>query len=322
MQRRLNALLLCLAASGCGILPGPAPNRLVVWHVASPAIAGNSAISHYETSAALIGLDTVGLRPLPWGVQRQNPVDSAKAPTAPTRTVLFTTYRGTRYHPEAIRALTEDTLVLDRFATALATMAGTSGSVLLLDLQEAPPSDLPRLVSFIRAIASSIPERAELGVVVPAGDTLGYPIRVLARVADVIVVRLDGEHGQGTAPGAPTTPDFVRRELGTRAIGIGSTRIVAAFPVYGLIWRRDESVRPITWSEANALVTGEAGTFRRDPTSQYLTATGRDDWTVWVPDLQTVRTLISAAGARGIHRIALVGLDGADPALAAPRLTR
>jgi hypothetical protein len=62
-------------------------------------------------------------------------------------------------------------------------------------------------------------------------------------------------------------------------------------------------------------VLHEAGVFNRDPASQYLTASGRDGWTIWIPDARTVARMIDAARARGVNIIALTGIAGADPAI-------
>jgi hypothetical protein len=180
------------------------------------------------------------------------------------------------------------------------------------------PSDIPQFVELVRALASAARARSltPFGIIIPAGDTLTYPASTLARVADVIVIRLGIEHRPGTPPGPLTTPDFIRRQLGARVIGLGTTRLAAEFPLYGYIWSRDGSARIITYREANDLILREAGAFRRDPASQFLTAEGRDGWTIWLPDSRTIRSLIEAAQTRGVNSIALTGWNGADPALA------
>lgn len=234
-----------------------------------------------------------------------------------TGVVTFTNYQGARYHPEAVRAIAEEPSVIDTFSRAVVSTA-SAGSALLLDFQELSPSDLPRLMDLVRAIgtANRARSRTPLAMIVPAGDTLSYPAALLARVADVIVIRLGIEHRPGTAPGPLATPEFIRRELGSRANGLGATRLGAELPLYGYIWNRVGSARVITYREASNLVLREATSFRRDPASQFLSATGRDGWTVWIPDSRTVRTMIDAAQSRGVNIIALTGLSGADPLIA------
>ena len=305
---------ICFAGiSGCRVLPASQPVRTEIWYVASPILPGVQSLrpDSAGSTGGILLLDTASLRPVPW----------RKGAAVTERIATFTTYRGSRYHPESIRAITEDSAVLSRFADSVATLRPAFGTALFLDLQQSTATDIQSLVMFTREMsrAATAQHIRPLGVVVPPGDTVNYPTQILARVADLIVVRLDGEHGPGTAPGAPVTADFVRRELGLRSVGIGTSRLVAEFPLYGCIWTRDGAARPITFTEASTLVTSEAGSFRRDPTSQFLTASGRDGWTVWVPDQRTIQTLIDAAHTRGVDRIALSGTEGADPATIAPR---
>ncbi|HMA19685.1 MAG TPA: hypothetical protein VKO87_02715 [Gemmatimonadaceae bacterium] len=308
-SRSAFTVAFCFAGiTGCRVLPASQPVRTEIWYVASSVMPGAQKPVHdsLASTGGIVLLDTASLRPVRWS-------RGAGIST-------FTTYRGSRYHPESIRAIAEDSAVLARFADSIA-IATPSGAGLFLDLQQATAADLALLVTFARAVsrASQVHHASPLGIVVPPGDTVNYPTEILARVADLIVVRLDGEHGPGTAPGAPVTADFVRRELGLRSVGVGASRLVAEFPLYGCIWTRDGAARPITFADASALVTSEAGNFRRDPTSQFLTASGRDGWTVWVPDQATIQTLIDAAHTRGVDRIALSGTEGADPATMAPR---
>jgi spore germination protein len=229
----------------------------------------------------------------------------------------FTNYQGARYHPEAVRAIAEEPSVIDTFSLSVAAMA-SSGGGLLLDFQELSPVDLPRLIELVRGIGNAHRKQSgsPFGVLVPAGDTLAYPATLLARVADFVVIRLGIEHRPGTPPGPLATPQFIRRELGARATGLGATRLGAELPLYGYMWNRNGSARMITYREANTLVLREASSFRRDQASQFLTASGRDGWTIWIPDAQTVRTMIDAAQSRGVNIIALTGLSGADPLVA------
>ena len=315
LSRPAFTVAICFSGiTGCHVLPASQPVRTEIWYVASPIMPGVQKLraDSAGSTGGILLLDTASLRPVPW---------RNGAPAVVERIATFTTYRGSRYHPESIRAITEDSAVLARFADSVATLRPAFGTALFLDLQQSTAADIQSLVMFTREMARAAAAQhiRPLGVVVPRGDTVNYPTEILARVADVIVVRLDGEHGPGTAAGAPVTAEFVRRELGLRSVGVGASRLVAEFPLYGYIWTRDGAARPITFADASALVTGEAGNFRRDPTSQFLTASGRDGWTVWVPDRRTIQTLIDAAHTRGVDTIALSGTEGADPATMAPR---
>jgi hypothetical protein len=231
------------------------------------------------------------------------------------RAVTVTTYQGNRYHPEIIRALANDTLVLA--ATARAVVSSSSARYVIVDFQEATPDDLSAMVEMIRAIELTGRRmgRGPLMVVVPAGDTIGYPTRVLGQVARTILIRLHGEHRPGTAPGPLATPEFITRAIGMRSREIGVTRLGVELPLFGYRWNRDGTASIITYADAQSLVHAEAGTFRRDPPSQFLTATGRDGWTIWLPDAVTIRSMIAAVRRRGVNIIALAGVEGADPAI-------
>ncbi len=159
-------------------------------------------------------------------------------------------------------------------------------------------------------------------MVVPPGDTVSYPTAILARVADVLMIRLHGEHRPGTAAGPPNTPDFIAREIGLRTRAIGATRLGVELPLYGYRWNADGSAFPITYVDAQSLVRAESGVFTRDPVSQFLTASGRDGWTVWIPDARTVQSMTAAVKRRGISIFALAGPEGADPAILPGSLRR
>ena len=292
------------ALSACGRLSSPPIPAPRLWHLASPMLASHPRPGDSSATGGLIVLDSTTFRP----------VLASRGRGMAT----FTSYQGTRYHPDAVRAIAEEPAVLDSFSRIAAVNAGSAGGGLLLDFQELSPSDLPRFVELVRAIGTAARARSlsPFGIIVPAGDTLSYPAALLARVADVIVVRLGTEHRPGTAPGPLTTPDFIRRQLGSRVIGLGATRLAAEFPLYGYIWSRGGSARIITYAEANELILREGGSFRRDPASQFITAEGRDGWTIWLPDARTIQSLITAAQSRGVNTIALTGMPGSDPAVA------
>lgn len=303
-RRAALAYLLILSALACGRTPSRRAPEPKVWLIASPSTSsGNTA------DPAFVFLDSASLRPVAAGAQS----------SAQTGVSLFTSFHGTRYHPEAIRAVAEDSAVLAAFGAAFGRTHRPGVRALLIDIQDMSPDDLQRMVAFIRIVASAFraTHAGTVGVIVPAGDTAAYPASVLGRTADLIVVRLTDEHRPGTSPGPLVTPEFIRRSLGTRATALGASRLGAEFPLYGYIWNRDGSARSISFREANAMVNRESGAFRRDPASSFLTASGRDGWTIWIPDARTIRTLINAALERGVSLVALAGSHGADPAILA-----
>jgi hypothetical protein len=296
MQRRIHAAFFFCAAGliSCGKIPAAHEPDFEVWHVASPG------------EGDMLVLDTTSLRPV---VSRGELVSL-------DRIVRFSNFQGSRFHPETVRAIAEDPQVLDGFARTLVRSI-PSGAQLIIDVQEMSAEDVRTLTSFVRALsgASRVLAQSGAALIVPAGDTVGYPTQILSRVVDLLLIRLWDEYRPGTRPGPPVTPDFIRRELGSRSTAIGASRIAAYFPLYGYLWNRRDSARVVTFAEANRLVIRDGGAFRRDPASKFLTATGRDGWTIWVPDLTTVNFLIQAARGRGSRIIALSHFRGADPAI-------
>ena len=277
--------------------------------MASPIAApGNSA------QAGFVFIDSASLRP----------VTAGTASSGQNEAALFTSYHGSRYHPEAVRAVAEDSSVLAGFGRAFGSAVPRGERALLIDIQDMAPDDIPRTIAFVRALGAAFRLRGpgQVGVIVPPGDTVSYPTSVIGRIADLIVVRLTGEHRPGTRPGPLVTPDFIRRALGARATTAGASRLGAEFPLYGYLWNRNGSARPVTFREASDMVIRESGSFRRDPASSFLIATGRDGWTIWVPDARTIQVMIDTALKRGVRFIALAGTIGADPAIAASSLLK
>jgi hypothetical protein len=316
--------LLCLTLLACTKPPSNRPVPFVTWHVPAVQLSNEAAARHSPgeplvSLGALVVIDSASLRPVVArrggsGVASVRVNDSTFSEADLVLPAIVTTYQGGRYHAETIRALTNDSAVMT--TTAAAIVRSSPGSRIVLDFQGATSDDVPGLVEMVRAVglAGRRVGRDPLAVIVPAGDTIAYPTSIIARVADIIVIRLHGEHRPGTAPGPLATPEFIARSIGLRAREIGASRLGVELPLFGYRWNRDGTASLITYSDAQALVHGEAGTFTRDPPSQFLTATGRDGWTIWLPDAQTVRSMISAVQRRGIRYVALAGVEGADPA--------
>ncbi len=310
-----SALVLCSFVLACRTPPGSRPAATIVWTIAAPGIdgfdppgRGDAEVS--RLSGGLLVIDSTSLRP----VLRSDPSLLAADPRI-SRIAVVTTFQGSRYHPETLRALFEDVQVMGRASGAIATSVPLAGNGLFLDFQNAGPGDIRGIAALTRSIADSARAArvAPIGVIVPAGDTVGYPTAILARSADFLVVRLNGEHGPGTAPGPLASPEWIARSIGMRSREIGANRIVAELPLFGYRWDRSGRASPITFAAAQALVISEAGSFRRDPPTGLLTAVGREGWTVWVPDGRSIAMLIGVVRRSGVNRFALAGPAGADP---------
>ncbi|MEO8193365.1 MAG: hypothetical protein ABI681_05910 [Gemmatimonadales bacterium] len=309
-----------ISVDGCGRFAGQPERSLSVWLLPLPGSPGGGAFLSPEAAMRyMIGesipLDSVSFRPS--SVQPERPTYPMQdGAVLPPRVSILTTFQGSRYHPETIRALENDSAALGAAAGAIAREAGERGAnVLFIDLQGATSGEIRGLVAAVRAIADSARRYVPggIGIILPPGDTAGYPTAILARVAPLLIARLYGEHRAGTAPGPLASPQWISRQLGMRAMDVGANRLVAEIPLFGYRWDRSGDARAVTFSEAQAMVRSEAGSFRRDPTSGFLTASGRDGWTVWISDARTMEIMIDAVRRGGVTRIALAGIDGADP---------
>ncbi|MEO5590084.1 MAG: hypothetical protein ABIS03_10900, partial [Gemmatimonadaceae bacterium] len=232
------------------------------------------------------------------------------------RAAVVSTFQGSNYHPETFRAIVGDSLVMRAAAGLIQREAVTRGSsIILLDIQGLTGPDVRLLHDFVRAVSDSSASfgARNVGVVLPPSDTIAYPTASLARVAWWLQLRLYGEHRPGTAPGPLASSNWISRQIGLRAVAVGVNRLVAEFPLFGYLWEPNGAGRTVTFSEARHLVARESGSFHRDPASEFLTATGRDGWTIWIPDGTTVRAMIAAARKSGIRTFALTGLEGAAP---------
>lgn len=317
---RSARILLALTIAGavstiaCGRLPGREPPPATVWIIPSPdqrlpSERSTLAAEIADYVGALIVIDSSTLSP----IERTS---LSALPNGSSRASLVTTFQGNRYHADLIHALAEDAMAGGAFASRVASAAARNGSGLFIDFQGATPDELKGTTSISRAIADSARARnlSPIGVVVPPGDTIGYPTALLARTFDLIVVRLHGEHRAGTAPGALVSPEWMTRQIGIRSYEVGASRLVAELPLFGYRWDRNGVATRITYADAEALIRAEAGVFRRDPATGSLTASSsRNGWTIWIEDAATLEKLIAVARRAGVKRFALLGPDGADP---------
>jgi len=267
-------------------------------------------------------LDSVSFRPVLAGPRGSPQTEGAATDfvvkeSDVRRLAVVTSFQGSRYRPETVRALAGDPQALATMAGSLASAAAAlSSRGIVIDLQGMTSKDLQEVIDVIRAVADSaaVYSLGPIAFVVPPGDTAGYPAAVIGRAANLIVARLYAEHHPGTAPGPIASPSWFIRQLGMRTAEVGSSRIVAEIPLFGYRWDRNGTARRITFAEARAEAVAGAVTLARDPASRSLHASSAiGGWEIWVPDRETVETLIAAARRLGVRRFALNGVSGADP---------
>jgi hypothetical protein len=231
---------------------------------------------------------------------------------------IVTSFQGARYHPDVVRGLAESGDAVANAAGSIAALVPPGSPGLILDFQEMAPEDLTLLAHVSRAIADSARAKGvkQIALIIPAGDSAAYPAATLARIADLLIVRLFPEHGVGTAAGPVVSPPWFARGLGARAGEIGVTRIVAGLPVDGVLWSARDSARRVSYTEALQLAERASTSFVRDPASGNLHATSaRDGWEIWLADHELIERLVADGRRIGVTRFALFGLDGADPLL-------
>jgi spore germination protein YaaH len=178
-------------------------------------------------------------------------------------------------------------------------------------------SDATRLVVGAMARAARAAGVGPVVVAVPAADTAGYPARYFDGIADLLLVMLYDQHWATSPPGAIAAPDWVRRSLSLRVSERGASRLVAALPLYGYLWRPDTFAETIGYADAVRLAA-EAGTaLARDPATATLNAArqGADGWQLWVSDAALALTLEQEAATLGVRRVAYWRLGLEDPAL-------
>ena len=297
-----------------------------MWWIDFPAATVGRSQVVGSADSRWLALDTVTFRPV-WlpnaeaGAARNPALPSPVRGTAPetqTLSIVALSARSTA-QPEVFRAVTENAEMLATTAALVAAQLDTARTEsAILDIDGLSPEDLPVFVGLIRAVSDSLRSRRvrTIAVSIPAADTLGYPARPIARVADLIVVELEEEHRQGTPAGPVVTVELARRHLGTRASDVGPGRLVAGIPAYGYLWPRASAARRVTYDEAADLAAGSGTSLVRDPSSLSLHArSDRDGWEIWIPDHEVIGKIVDEARRIGIYRFAIYGARGSDPAI-------
>ena len=313
-----GALLLGAACSSLPTVGRAAPER---WGFSAPWDA-RSAVSVRAHGAALDGV-VLGWLPLDTltGLPLAPYTDSLAAllPNGVRRMALVTSYLGDRFHPALIRRLALDSAALTRSASAISESIVRGGyRGVVLDFEGMTGADTALTRAVVASIASAVRARGVGPVVVAISptDTVAYPARLFEASADLLLVMLYDEHWATSPPGPIASPDWVRRGLALRVAESGPSRIVAALPLYGYLWRTNRHAETISLLDA-ARLAAEAGiALDRDPASATLRAAqpGANGWTLWVSDAVLLRALEREVSALGVRRLAYWRLGLEDPA--------
>ncbi|HYN81462.1 MAG TPA: twin-arginine translocation signal domain-containing protein [Gemmatimonadaceae bacterium] len=328
MNRRdvLTLGAIATVVGGCTPLPPGvrAPTELwAIWSSDSKQVRSSDGFS--AIAETWIALDSVSFRPTVISfVAPRDAASGQQSPATPSsprsarRLSVITSFQGSRYHPDVIRGLTESSDAVAVTAGSIASLLASSPAEgVILDFQEMTAADLQILMDVSRAIADSARAHsaAPITMMIPAADSSGYPARILARVADLLLIRLFPEHGVTTPAGPIVSPSWFTRRLGQRTGEAGVNRIVAGIPADGIIWD-NRGARRISYLDAVRLAREANTPIIRDPASGNLHAvSSRDGWEVWVADHELIERLIEEGRRIGVTRFALFGLEGADPQL-------
>jgi spore germination protein YaaH len=244
--------------------------------------------------------------------------DDSLATMGTQRLALVTSWHGDRFHPETVRRIANDRGGLALLASRVGAIAAQhSYRGIVLDLEGQSAADLPLTVRVATAIADSAKSHGATitAIALPAGDTASYPTRAFFPAVDLAVIMLYDEHWSTSAPGPIATGDWVRRTLSARVADAGASRLVAALPLYGYLWRPNAPAQPLSFNEARRAALESNVEIVRDPSSLSLHAVQPGGWELWMSDAELLRVLVAEVRALGVTRIALWRLGLEDPAV-------
>jgi hypothetical protein len=237
-QRSLVALLLVmLYAGGCTTLPATPAPPAERWGFTAPWDARSAAsmrLHGAQLDAVVTGwIPLDSLTGAPFTLYRD--MVGASGTTSARRMALVTSFHGSSFHPEPLRALALHPDSLSRVSSAIAERTLRGGyRGLVLDFEGMTPADTGVTRAVVASLVAAAHARGIAPVVValPASDTAGYPARLFA-TADLLMVMLYDQHWATSPAGAIAAPEWVRRTLATRVAESGASRMVAALPLYG-----------------------------------------------------------------------------------------
>ena len=242
-------------------------------------------------------------------------ISRSSPPISTMRFALITSFQFDRFHPETVRRLAGDSVLLGVVAGRVSDLIAANGyRGVVLDLEGMSSADGDTLYRVINQFARSLHARKIQPVIVavPASDTVTYPARSVLHTADMMLVMLYDEHWAGSPPGPIASPEWARRQLGARVQAAGASRVVVSLPAYGYLWNAGGGPGTVIgYDEAKRTALRASVNLERDPASQNLHATLPGQWDLWVSDSALVASLMSDARQLGVTRFALwrLGLE-------------
>lgn len=318
----LGAMLLAVAG-GCSSLPVVGRAATERWAFTAPWDPRSAASLRAHAGrldAAVPGwivLDSLSGLPVDLYVDSL----AATLPAGVRRMALVTTHHGSAFQPALVRRLALDSLALQRTASAIGDRMQRDGyRGLVIDFEGMTPADTALTRAVVATIAGSVRSRGlgPITVALTATDTAGYPARLFASSADMLLIMLYDQHWSTSPAGAIADPVWVRHALATRVAESGASRLVAALPVYGYLWRANGTpAETISFDDARRLATEAGVALERDPATNTLRAVRPDGdrWELWVSDAGLLAALEREVSALNVRRVAYWRLGLEDPSI-------
>ena len=274
---RRARLLLPIALGACSSLPIVGRTATERWAFTAPWDPRSATSARLHSAA----LDAIVLDWIPLDSTTGMPVElyrdsvSATIPAGVRRMALVTSFVTDQFHPGLIRQLAMDSLALTRSAAAIAERVQRGGfQGVVLDFEGMTGADTALTRAVVATMAGAVRARGvgPVAVAIPASDTVGYPARLFAASADLLLIMLYDQHWPTSPPGAIAEPSWVRRTLAMRVAESGASRLVAGLPLYGYEWRATAPATPISYDDARRLVAEAGVALDRDPATSTLHA--------------------------------------------------
>lgn len=313
MGRRALAAAVLALATACASHPR-------VWVFTAPwdARSNSAVVGDVARGATLItgwiALDTLG------GLPEALFPDTLRNTRGerPARFTIVSSYRGDRFHPEAVRRLAADPVARSRAADELMRLVaeGSYGGV-VLDLEALTVGDTADLTVVVGALAAAARRGGakDVSIAVPAYDTAAYPPRLLLPRVDRLLVMLYDQHWAGSEPGPVAARDWAAEQLSTWVAAAGADRVVAALPVYGYHWKPGSPGETVGWDDLQALARKSGREAGRDSASGALRLQLGDSGDVWLSDGPLLAQFSRDVRAQGVRTVALWRLGLEDPAV-------
>ena len=316
--RLASRLFLVLSVVACAGVPHLSGQKREMWAFTAPwdPRSDASVVRYGEKLDVIvsgwIALDSVTGRPL------ELFRDTVRVARGPGYFALVTSWHGDRFHPEVVLALARNPDLLGQVAGTIARRAAAARYTgLVLDFEGHAKRDLPALLAVSKAIADSARARkiSPIAMAIPAADTAGYPAMPMLGFADYVMPMLYDEHWADSPPGPIASPEWVRTTMGIRVGEVGAGKIIAALPLYGYKWGRDQPGETIGFLDAQRYAAEAGILLEREPSSQTMRARRENQWELWVADERLLQSLVSDIERTGVKHFAFWRLGLEDPAL-------